>query len=195
MTSEEASSLQRGRPRDLETREAILAATRELLLELGYVRLTIGGVASRAGAGKATIYRWWPTKGELVLEAASDHINIGLVPDTGDTRQDLLTAVRQLIHTFSDRLAGIVILAAISSLDGDPAMALAFRDNWVYPWRQSAVDAIQRGIERGDLPADLDVAFVLDVVVGTVLQRTRVQARPLVEGLDEALTEMIMGMR
>ena len=62
----------RGRPRSTKTREAVLAAARELLLESGYQRLTMEGVASRAGASKSTVYRWWPTKGVLVLDAAAD---------------------------------------------------------------------------------------------------------------------------
>jgi AcrR family transcriptional regulator len=163
-----------------------------LLLEVGYPRLTIEGLAARAGAGKATIYRWWTTKGDLVLEAAADHLAIGLVPDTGDTRQDLLIAAQQLIKTFSDRLAGIVIFAAIANLDDNSGMALTFRDTWVAPWRQSAVEAIERGINRGDLPASTDIAFTLDVVVGAVFQRTLVVPEPMTAGLDQAIIDLIL---
>ncbi len=193
MKSEAASPAPRGRPRDRETQQSILRATRELLLDVGYPRLTIEGVAARAGAGKATIYRWWPTKGDLVLEATADHLAIGVVPDTGDTRRDLIIATEQLIKTFSDRLAGIVIYAAIANLDDDPNMAATFRDKWVYPWRQSAADAIQRGIDRSDLPADADIIFTLDVIAGTVFQRTLVIAQPISEGLAEAIVDLIVG--
>ena len=186
------STTKRGRPRDAKTQQSILRATRELLLDVGYPRLTIEGVAARAGAGKPTIYRWWPTKGALVLEAASDHLAIGLVPDTGDTRQDLLIAVEQLIKTFSDRLAGIVIFAVIANLDDDPTVAATFRDTWVYPWRQSAADAIQRGVGRGDLPPDTDIQFTLDVIVGTVFQRTLTMAHPMTEGLARNIIDLIV---
>ncbi|MEE9473392.1 MAG: TetR/AcrR family transcriptional regulator, partial [Acidimicrobiia bacterium] len=179
MILEPASTPKRGRPRDPKTQQSILQATRELLLEVGYPRLTIEGLAARAGAGKATIYRWWTTKGDLVLEAAADHLAIGLVPDTGDTRQDLLIAAQQLIKTFSDTLAGIVIFAVIANLDDDAGMALTFRDTWVAPWRQSVVEAIERGINRGDLPAGTDSVFTLDVIVGAVFQRTLVVPEPM----------------
>jgi AcrR family transcriptional regulator len=182
----------RGRPRDPETQRSILEATRDLLLEVGYPGLTIEGVAAHAGAGKATIYRWWATKGELVLEAAADHLEIGVVPDTGDTRRDLLIAAEQLTATFSDRLAGIVIFTVIAGLDDDPKVAATFRDTWVYPWRKSAADAIERGMERGDLPAATDVQLVLDVVVGTVFQRTLVMRDPMTEGLPEAIVDLIL---
>ncbi len=192
MTPEPASTPKRGRPRDPKTQQSILQATRELLLEVGYPRLTIEGVATRAGAGKATIYRWWTTKGDLVLEAAADHLAIGLVPDTGDTRQDLLIAAQQLIKTFSDRLAGLVIFAVIANLDPDPNVARAFRDTWVGPWRQSAVEAIERGINRGDFPASTDSVFILDVVVGAVFQRTLVVPEPMTGGLDQAILDLIL---
>ncbi|MCP4966062.1 MAG: TetR/AcrR family transcriptional regulator [bacterium] len=163
-----------------------------MLDEVGYSRLTIEGVAARAGAGKATVYRWWSTKGELVLEAVADHIAIGVVSDTGDTRGDLLIATQQLIETFSDRLAGIVIFAAIANLDDDPNMARIFRETAVMPWRQSAVEAIQRGIDRGDLPADTDIVFTLDVIVGTVFQRTLVVAQPQTEGLSRSIIDLLI---
>jgi len=185
----------RGRRRDPDAQGAILQATRDLLLEVGYPKLSIESVARRAGVGKSTIYRWWPTRGALVLEATSSNLEIGVIPDTGDTNQDLAIAVRQLVDTFSDRLASTVIFAVIAHLEDDPRMAAAFRDAWVYPWRASARAAIERGMQRGDLPPDLDVDLCLDVLVGTVFQRTLVQARPDTEGLAAALTAMIAGSR
>jgi AcrR family transcriptional regulator len=185
----------RGRHRDPEAQAAILEATRGLLLEVGYQGLTIEAVARKAGVGKSTIYRWWSTKGALVLEATADHLEIGTVPDTGDTREDLLIAARQLVDTFSDRLAAIVIFAVIAHLEDDPTLAAGFRDTWVYPWRRSAAEAIDRGVARGDLPADADRELYLDVLVGTVFQRTLVLARPATAGLGEALVELILAPR
>lgn len=185
----------RGRRRDPDAQGAILQATRELLLEVGYPKLSIESVARRARVGKSTIYRWWPTRGALVLEATSSHLEIGVVPDTGDTIEDLTVAVRQLVDTFSDRLASTVIFAVVAHLEDDPTMAAAFRDTWVYPWRASARAAIERGIERGDLPSDTDVDLSLDVLVGTVFQRTLVQARPATDGLAEGLAAMIARSR
>jgi AcrR family transcriptional regulator len=182
-----------GRPRNLKTREAILSSTRTLLGKIGYSRLSIEGVAKRAGCGKTTIYRWWSTKGDLVLEAVGSDIEIGLVPDTGDTRSDLRIATEQLMMTFSRRLAGIVIFAAIATLDDDPTMAATFRDKYVYPWRISAAEAIERGVERGDLASDTDVQFILDVMVGTVFQRTLVLRQPMTAGLVEQIVALVLG--
>lgn len=101
-------------------------------------------------------------------------------------------AAQQLIETFSDRLAGIVIFAAIANLDDNPNMARIFRETAVGPWRQSAADAIQRGIDRGDFPADIDVIFTLDVIVGTVFQRTLVLPEPMTDGLAGSIVDLLI---
>ncbi len=181
----------RGRPRSAASHVAILEAVRDILLEVGYARLTIERVAAQSGTGKPTVYRWWPTKGELVLDAAGDEIAIGLVPDTGQTRTDLREAIAQLITTFSKPLASIVIFAAITTAAADPKMAQIFRDKYVYPWRKSAAEALARGIARGDL-RDADIQFALDVIVGTVFQRTLVLKEPNTEGLTEQLLTFLL---
>jgi AcrR family transcriptional regulator len=184
----------RGRPRSRQSQRAILAAALESLDEVGYQRLTIQGVARRAGVSKATIYRWWPSKSELVLDAAADHLAIGLVPDSGSTRADLRAAGDQLVATFSDRIAAIVILAAIARVDDDPEMAAEFRRRSVLPWRTSAAAALERGVARGDLRSDLDVALALDILVGTVFQRTLVVATPMTEGLAESRVDVLLAV-
>jgi AcrR family transcriptional regulator len=184
-----------GRPRDPDTHAAVLEATRRLLIEHGYHRLTFEAVATAAGTTRSTLYRWWPSRGALVLEAAAEHLDIGAVPDTGDSREDLRIAIRQLIDTFSDHLAGVVILAAIANLDGDWTMARAFREQWVYPWRTTAAAAIQRAIARGDLADGTDVQFLLNVIVGTVFQCTVTPATPMTDGLVDALVDLTLPAR
>lgn len=188
----EKKSRKPGRPRDPATHEAVLEATRRILLSEGYHRLTFEAVATAAGTSRSTVYRWWPTTGALVLEAAGDNLAIGSVPDTGDSAEDLRIAIRQLISTFSDPLAGVVILAAIANLDNDLQMATRFREHMVYPWRSTATAAIERAVDRGDLPADTDVQFVLNVMVGTVFQCTITPAVPMTEGLEEALLQLVL---
>lgn len=184
-----------GRQRDPRTQAAILETTRRLLLSRGYHNLTFEAVATAASTSRSTVYRWWPTRGALVLDAAAGHLEIGLVPDTGDSREDLREGVRQLIDTFSDPLARIVILAAIANLDGDVAMASALRDQFVYPWRVSAADAIRRAKRRGDLPSPTDEEFILNVIVGTVFQCTVTVATPATDGLEDALLTLVLGQR
>ena len=180
----------RGRPRSGKSRDAILDAVRKLLLSEGYLRLTMEAAAAKAGVSKATIYRWWKTKGELVLEAAEADIAIGLVPQTDNPRADVEAAIDQLLDTFSRPLASVVIFAAITTGGNDPVMAQIFRDKYVYPWRVSAAAALVRALpeEKSDAA---EVQFLLDVIVGTVFQRTLVLKEPNIEGLKDRLLILI----
>lgn len=182
----------RGRPRDTRSHAATLDATLSLLVEHGYQRLTVEAVARRAGVGKATIYRWWDSKLDLVLEAATPHLEIGLVPDTGTTEGDLIAAMHQVIHTYSDPIAAIVIFVVIADLEQDARLRQTFRDTWVLPWRQSLAQAIGRGVDRSDLPAGLDVQYAIDVLVGTVFQRVLIVPSPMTDGLAESLVELVL---
>jgi AcrR family transcriptional regulator len=163
-----------------------------MMLESGYPSLTIEGVARRSGVAKSTIYRWWRSKAELVVEASAEHVEIGLVPHIGDPREEILVAARQLIRTFSDPITRVVMTAVIANLDEDPWLPITFRDRWVYPWRQSAAEALARAQERGAISSEADLALLLDVLVGTVFQRTVTVASPAVDGLDEQLVDLIM---
>lgn len=184
----------RGRPRSQKARDAVLASARDLLLAHGYSQLSVEGVAANAGVGKATIYRWWPTKGELVLDAAHDDIAIGTVPESGDPVRDVEAAIDQLIATFSHPVASIVIFAAIASGDKDPRMARIFREQYVYPWRQSAAEALARA-SGAATDGNGDVQFLLDVIVGTVFQRTLVLKEPNTAGLKKRLIALILPSR
>lgn len=183
-----------GGPRP-HSEQVIKAAVLSLLLERGYPALTIEGVAARAGVGKTTIYRWWPSRAALVLDAAREHLALGLVPDTGDGREDLRQGLDQLVRTFSDPVAGAVAFVAIAGLEADPSLAETFRARWVTPWRRSLEAALQRAMARGELPADLDLGLAMDLLVGTVFQRTLVIARPATDGLPEALVALLFDGR
>lgn len=184
-----------GRSRDLRAMEAIFQATRELLLERGYPDLTIEGVAHRAKVGKSTIYRWWPSKQSLVLDAAAKELHFGDVPDTGNTRQDLISGIDQLTRTFSNPVAGAVISAAIAHVERDPTLTRNFRNRWVTPWLQSFSAALERGIARGDLPRGLDVLFTGDLVLGLVFKRTLTHENPETEGLTAGLVDFLLNGR
>ena len=162
----------RGRPRSERKRRAILDATRQLLVEEGYPRLYLEHVAARAGVGKATIYRRWRSKEALVAdlldELASPHI---AVPDTGDTREELLAAVTNPIHALSDTDFGPVIRALLGQIAINPTIGDPFRDTVVRARREEIARVVGRGVERGDLRADADVDLATELLVGPVYFR------------------------
>lgn len=180
------------RRRSFRSHQAILAATRQLLAEVGYSALTIEGVAARAGVGKATVYRWWPSKGALVIEAMSAQLAMPPLPETGDLREELLTVGRSIVQTLAHSPAGVVISALAADLMRDPDMAEQFRDRMIRPRRTAVTRILRRAADRGELPADLDTELVLDVYVGAIFYRVLVSGEPVTDLLTEQLVSWLL---
>jgi AcrR family transcriptional regulator len=134
--------------------EAIHAAVMTELATRGYDALTIEGVAERSQTGKASIYRRWPTKLELVLDTVDAHMpSIGTAPDTGNVRDDLLIVMRRIAKHMNSR-AGTAVRACMTDLKSNANLATAVRDRLVVPRKLVLVDILQRGVERGEVRAD-----------------------------------------
>jgi AcrR family transcriptional regulator len=161
-----------GRPRSDTARRAILDATRELLIEGGFTRLRLEHVAARAGVGKTTIYRRWPSKEaltlDLVLELAAPHLEIA---DVGDTRSELLAATRNSLESITASPFGPVIRAMLSQIAGNPVIGDPFRASVVARRRAEIRNVIERGIARGDLRPDADPTIATELLVGPVYFR------------------------
>ncbi len=192
MASRAGSTSQRGRPRDAQSHQAVLAATLDLLGEVGYRRFTMGGVAKRAGVGKSTVYRWWPSKLDLILEAAAPQLEIGLAPNTGSTHHDLNIGAERAIASYSSPIAAQVIFAVIADLEKDPRLREIYQSKWVLPWRVSMANALERGMANGDLTEGLDVELVIDMLAGTILQRVLVVPEPIRDGLAQRLVDLVI---
>jgi AcrR family transcriptional regulator len=180
-----------GRPRSAEADRAILRAAVDLLADEGYGGVTMEGVAVRAGVGKATVYRRWPSKSALVVDAiAACRESAGPPPDTGSAREDLLAFVRGFMHHLRTSDAGRVMPALVTELSRSPELARAFRDGLVQPRRARVIEAVRRGVERGEVREGIDAEVVADAVVALL------QYRVLVTGmdLDDALPERILDM-
>jgi AcrR family transcriptional regulator len=150
--------------------ESRLAAN-ELLAERGLVDLTIDEVAHRAGVGKTTIYRRWPSKGTLVFEAfAIDFLNRQPLPDTGSLRGDLLAALRAFIKVVKGTVTGPTV-GLIAEVQRDPELAEIWREGFVGRVRTQHRMIVDRAVERGEASADTDPDVVLDLVFGSAYHR------------------------
>lgn len=162
----------RGRPRSDTVHRRILDATRELLVADGFSRLKLEHVAARAGVGKATIYRRWPTKEalclELLMELTAPHIS---VEESGDTREELLAATMNALSAVTTTPFGPVIRALLSQIAVNPALGDPFRASVVQARRDEIGRVIARGIARGDLRVDADVDVATELLVGPVYFR------------------------
>jgi AcrR family transcriptional regulator len=167
-----AATPKRGRPRSERARRAILDAAAELLLVRGLGAVSMDAVAEKAGVSKATIYRWWPSKEMLALDAMRDWAAAGApTPDTGSLRGDVLALLRPWVREIRRRPFGPVIAAFVSEAQADPAFADAYRTQFVEPRREAMRAAFARAAERGEVSADLDVEVALDVIYGAIYHR------------------------
>jgi AcrR family transcriptional regulator len=163
----------RGRPRSEKARQAILAAAAELLLARGLSAVSMDTVAQQAGVSKATIYRWWPTKETLALDALyTEWASARPSPrDTGSLRGDLLSLLRPWARLASSRPYGRVIAALITEAQTDPVFAAEYRERFVEPRRDQARAIFRRAIERGEIPADTKIEVALDILYGPFYHR------------------------
>ena len=163
----------RGRPRSEKARRAILDAAAELMLAEGLEAVSMDEVAERAGVSKATIYRWWPTKQTLALDALYHQWDTAppAAPDTGSLRSDLLALIRPWIRRVRARSYGRVVAALIEKAQADPAFAAEYRARFVDPRREPARRAFQRAIERGEISPRTDVDLAIDLVYGPLYHR------------------------
>jgi AcrR family transcriptional regulator len=163
----------RGRPRSEKARRAILEAAAQLLLAQGLEAVSMDAVAERAGVSKATIYRWWPSKETLALDALYDEWDTTRPSprDTGSLRADLLALLRPWIRRLRARPYGRVIAALIAEAQTDPEFAEEYRARFVEPRRGPARAVFRRAIERGEIPADTKIEVALDLLYGPLYHR------------------------
>jgi AcrR family transcriptional regulator len=163
----------RGRPRSEASRNAILAAAGELLAEQDLSSISMDAVAVRAGASKATIYRWWPSKELLALDALfSEWAAARPDPrDTGSLAGDLLALMRPWARQLAAKPYGRVIAALITKAQRDPEFAEEYRERFVQPRRDQASAIFTRAIDRGEIPAESDVEVALDLLYGPFYHR------------------------
>lgn len=168
-----------GRPRSVVADEAILDAATDAFIELGWDGLTIEGVAARAGVGKTTIYRRYPSRLDLLLAAAERLVQQkGPVPDTGTLRGDVLALVRAYFDMLMSTRAGRATPAMVAATSRNPELAIAYRSFIAERRRESAM-TLDRAISRGELPADVDHHLVLDLLVAPLFYRAFVSREPL----------------
>jgi len=182
-----------GRPRSERARRAILQAAADLLLDEGTAHVSMDTVAERAGVSKATIYRWWPSKERLALDALLEWTGTGSAPrDTGTLRGDLLALVRPWVREIRRRPFARVIGALLTEAQSDPAFAEDYRRHFVEQRRAPMRAAFERAIARGEVPADLDVEVALDLIYGPVYHRLLHGHAPLTDRFAASVIDLAL---
>ena len=168
-----AGATARGRPRSESSRKAILQAAGELLLEDDLNSVSMDAVAVRAGTSKATIYRWWPSKELLALDALFSDWAMAQPGrhDTGTLAGDLHALMRPWARRLAAKPYGRVIAALITRVQSDPEFAAEYHKRFVQPRREQARVIFTRAIDRGEIPSDTDVDVALDLLYGPFYHR------------------------
>ena len=187
-----------GRPRSPEADTAIVQATLELLAEVGYRSMTMEQVRARSGVGKATIYRRYANKDELVRAAMVHlHHELPIPGDTGNLRGDLRLVLDAAVGAAVETNAGHVVPRLLGESAHDPELQRLFYDNLVAPRRRVIRAVLERAVERGELRDDLDLDLVMDLLVGSIIYRGMISGMdPLVmaDRAQHVLDVLMLGL-
>jgi AcrR family transcriptional regulator len=199
MPSRPSVSRPAGRPRNTAADAAILEATRAALVELGWSRLTLGDVATRAGVAKTTLYRRWAGKNELVVDAVAVLFDELELPDRGSLAADVEGVVRQFAAILDRPETKTALMAVVAEATRDAPLRERIRTSIVERQKRLVVEGRARATARGELPAAPDAGtaeraadLIFDVVAGAVVHRTLVSGRPADAEWTHTFTRLLL---
>ncbi|MFE4793962.1 TetR/AcrR family transcriptional regulator [Streptomyces sp. NPDC056708] len=191
--------LRTGRPRSAAADEAILEATRASLVDLGWSKLTMGDVATRAGVAKTTLYRRWAGKNELVVDAVAVLFDELELPDLGSLSADMQAMVLQFAALLERPETQTALMAVVAESTRDEALRTRIRESIVDRQKRLVLQGRQRAQERGELPVEQDEAvaattadLIFDVIAGAVVHRALVSAEPVDEDWARRFTVLLL---
>ncbi|MFI6813565.1 TetR/AcrR family transcriptional regulator [Nonomuraea sp. NPDC050328] len=182
--------------RSERSRTAILTAALELVQEIGYAKLTVEAIAARAGVGKQTIYRWWPSKAAVMFDAFQRHNAAAqeqvVLPDTGDLAADLRLVLHETVAEFNDPAFASAYRALNTEVQDDPVLAEQLLERLLRP----ALEAVKARLRTAGLPAGLDLDVAVEALYGPFYYRWLLRTGPLTTGYADRLLELwLRGVR
>jgi AcrR family transcriptional regulator len=186
----------RGRRRDPAKDEAILVATRRLLVDKGYAALSMEAVAGRAEVSKPTLYLRYPNKALLVFEAVFGKTKARAVPDSGSVVADLREAYSWAVEEFAAPEARAALPGLLGELAARPELAALVRAAVIEPEYARVRAALERGQERGEIRRDVDLELVIDAFTGTALARVSLLDHAVDRAYGDRLVDLLVeGLR
>ncbi|MBU3067144.1 TetR/AcrR family transcriptional regulator [Nocardia sp. NEAU-G5] len=181
-----------GRPRSERSRRAVLDAARELLTDRGLPGLTMDEIAARAGVSKNTIYRWWPTKAAVVMDAFTDAFAGQMqAPAVGDALTRLRIQVQRVARLMNTPEARRPFVALVAAAQHDPELAAALRERFIDTRRAGVIELIAAGIDDGQLSAGTDADIVIDLIYGALYYRLLISGGDLDPAYADRLVETL----
>ncbi|WP_406318727.1 TetR/AcrR family transcriptional regulator [Streptosporangium sp. NBC_01639] len=175
------------------SRRAILTAAFDLVHEVGYAKLSIEGIAARAGVGKQTIYRWWPSKGTVLFDAflmlSDEPDGEAALPDTGDLEADLKTVLRATVAELNDPRYDEPLRALNTEIAHDPELAAAYVERLDGPMKELKKQRLRGAQRAGQLAKDLDLDVAVEMLWGPLLNRWLQRSGPLTPEYADTIVE------
>ncbi|MFC4564442.1 TetR/AcrR family transcriptional regulator [Nocardiopsis mangrovi] len=187
--------------RSESSRRAILDATYGLVLEKGYAKLTIEAIAARAGVGKQTIYRWWPSKGAVMfdsfLDVADDRSGEDVaLPDTGDIAADLKAVLRATVDEYNDAAYSARLRALNAELLTDPKLSAELFERMLAPGLAAYLTRLEAARSAGEIAADADLETAIEVLLSPIHYRWQLGTGPLTHAFTDSIVDLVLtGLR
>ncbi len=186
-TEEISVSRKAGRPRSEQARQSITDATNKLLLHMSVRDISIEAIAKKAGVGKTTIYRWWPNKVAIILEAISGPMSVLPAPVSGEDAKDLLVRQIERFGRLSRGRGGKVIAEVFAEAQGNAETLNLFYQNFMLQHEEIMANIIEQGKQSGQFRQDVDTALAVDAVYGSIFYRlmsnTATMEQSFIDGL------------
>ena len=185
-----------GRPRNEQLHQAMLKAALDLVLELGFRGVSIEGIAERTGVGKTTLYRRWPNKAAVVMEAF-----IGLLgpasrfPENSSATESLRLQMQITARAFRGRV-GALVKALLAEAQFDPDLAKAFRENWTLPRRKLVYEILENAVKQGEVRSEIDIEAAIDAFYAPLYYRLQMGTGSISEAyVDRVFHQAMEGQR
>lgn len=193
-TMTEPAAPKRGRPRSADVDAAVLAAALDLAGEVGIARMSMDELARRADVSKATIYRRWPSKEALILDALTSAMSPIEDVDTGTLQGDLDLYLRELVARFERSARNDVLPHLIEAAMHDPAIEASL-DDYVRFRRITLRLIYERALGRGEIPPDADIDLLIDVTIAPFVYRRLITRDPIDVGFANRLVALVAPVR
>jgi AcrR family transcriptional regulator len=193
---EQPKAANTGRPRSPKIHQAVLAAAAELVLAHGFGTLTMDTIAAAAGVGRMTLYRRWPNKAAIVMDAFVARVDPNTLFLPGESYLETIRIqMRSMAKKFRGK-DGVLMRALLGAAQLDPELAIALRERWTMPRRQMAIAYFREGMKQGHLRADSDPDAIIDLLYAPLYYRLQMGTGPLSSAyVDEIFDHVMRGVR
>lgn len=185
-----------GRPRSPKIQNAVLAAAVKLVLAEGFVTLTMDTIAAVAGVGRMTLYRRWPNKAAIVIDAFVSRVDPNTLFVPGESYLETIRLQMRAMAKLFRGEDGVLMRALLGAAQLDPELATALRERWTMPRRRMAIQYFREGIAQGLLREDVDPEVMIDLLYGPIYYRLQMGTGPLSNAyIDRVFHHVMNGIR